>query len=281
MPKCIVCGNPAAEFEPYWGVLRKCRHCGHCVADLDVETLDLGSLYNETYFSGGDYADYLRDRAVFEKHFSERLGEVRRSSPGKDLVEVGCGYGFFLSVASRYFRATGYDIAEGPVRYARDVLGVDARCEDFVTAPVASASADVIVIWDTIEHLARPDLVVAKASQVLKPGGMLFLTTGDIGSILARMRKRRWRLVTLPSHLHYFTKKTLSRLLSNAGLVPVSAKYVGVRRSLRQVAYRLFAFGRQRRSGLYERIADSRIGELSFRLNMFDIFLMAARKPPR
>src|SRR4029453_3695829 len=120
----------------------------------------------------------------------------------------------------------------------------------FLEVPLEPASVDVVVMWDTIEHLPRPDLTIAKVGQVLRPGGFLFLTTGDIGSRLARLRRERWGLFHPPTHLHYFSRVTIARLLETSGLQMVKTKYVGVRRSIRQVAYSLLVLGKRRQSQL-------------------------------
>jgi SAM-dependent methyltransferase len=203
---------------------------------------------------------------------------MTRFQPGDALLEIGRAYGFFLALARRHYRACGFDIAPGPVAYARGELGVDARCEDFLEAPLGAASADAAAMWDTIEHLPRPDLTVAKVGRVLKPGGFLRLTTGDVGSLVARVRREKWRLFHPPTHLHYFSRSTIARLLATAGLRVVRTRHVGVRRSVRQVTYSLLALGRGRPSRLYDRIAASAVGGLSFVLNTYDIMLVVGQK---
>jgi hypothetical protein len=113
---------------------------------------------------------------------------------------------------------------------------------------------------------------------VLKPGGFLFLTTGDIGSLIARVKRERWRLFHPPTHLHYFSRSTIARLLATAGLQVVKTRYVGVRRSVRQVVYSMLVLGKQRSSWLYDSIADSVIGDFSFVLNTYDIMLVVGQK---
>jgi 2-polyprenyl-3-methyl-5-hydroxy-6-metoxy-1,4-benzoquinol methylase len=153
------------------------------MADLDAPGLDFKTIYSDRYFSGDEYVDYLRDQIVFEKQFRDRLRKIEKFRSSGDLIEVGCAYGFFLAVAKEHFRVRGYDISEGPVNHARSQLGVDAHCEDIVNVPLAAESVDVVVMWDTVEHLPRPDLTVDKIGYILRPGGYLFLTTGDIGSL--------------------------------------------------------------------------------------------------
>lgn len=280
MDICVVCRNINADFHSFWPGLKRCRDCGHCVADVDVQHLDLKAIYGGDYFRGEEYADYLKDRAVFDKQFRNRLRFMSKFREDGDLIEIGCAYGFFLAAARRRYRVLGFDIAAGPVAYARDALGLDARCADILEASLEPGSADVIVMWDTIEHLPRPDLTLDKAVEALRPGGFFFLTTGDIGSITARWRREKWRLIHPPTHLHYFNRQTISRLLESVGLRVVENRYVGMHRSLRQVAYSLFELGKSRPSWLYRLIATSFIGDLSFVLNTYDIMLVVAQKAP-
>jgi ubiquinone/menaquinone biosynthesis C-methylase UbiE len=155
---------------------------------------------------------------------------------------------------------------------------VDARCGDFLEVPLEAASVDVVAMWHTVEHLPRPGLTIGKVGRVLKPGGFLFLTTGDIGSVIARVRREKWRLFHPPTHLHYFSLSTIARLLGTAGLQVVKTRYVGVRRSLRQVAYSMLVLGERRPSWLYDSIADCVIGDFSFVLNTYDIMLVVGQK---
>jgi SAM-dependent methyltransferase len=280
MDICVVCRDINPDLQPFWPGLKQCRHCGHCVGDVDMQRLDLKTIYGANYFCGEEYADYLQDRSVFDKQFRDRLRFMSKFRASGDLIEIGCAYGFFLAVARRNYRVLGFDIAAAPVAYAREALGVEARCADILEVSLESASADVLVMWDTIEHLPRPDLTLDKAVEALRPSGFLFLTTGDIGSILARWRREKWRLVHPPTHLHYFNRLTISRLLESVGLRVVETRYIGMRRSLRQVAYSLFELGKPRPSWLYRLIAASLVGDLSFALNTYDIMLVVAQKTP-
>ena len=250
------------------------------MADLDTETIDVNALYNTRYFREGEYADYLRDRSLFAKLFQDRLRVVREFKKGGDLIEIGCAYGFFLAVASQYYRTIGFDIAQEPVRYAREKLGVDARCEDFASAFVQPESADVVTMWDTIEHLLRPDTTIKKAAFALRPSGLLFVTTGDIDSVLARMQREKWRIVRPPMHLHYFNRRTIATLLKKAGLRVVDTRYVGVRASVRQILYSLLVRGRCRPSRTYALLAASALADFSFVLNTYEVLLVVGQKSP-
>jgi SAM-dependent methyltransferase len=248
------------------------------MAGSGVSNLNAKAVYGTGYFHGEEYADYLQDRPAFEKQFRARLQDVKRHRNDGDLVEIGSAYGFFLAVAQESFRVRGFDVAEEPVAYAREWLGVEALCQDALDVSLEPESADVVVMWDTIEHLPRPDLVVDKVVRALRPAGLLFLTTGDIGSVLARLRRQRWRLVHPPTHIHYFSRETVARLLEERGLQPVEMRYVGVRRTLRQVMHSLLVLGKERRSRLYRLLSALRVADLSFVLNTYDILLVVGQK---
>ena len=59
---CVACGRH--EWRPFWRGLKKCGYCGHCAADLDLTSLDFKTIYDDTYFEGDEYDDYLRERAT-------------------------------------------------------------------------------------------------------------------------------------------------------------------------------------------------------------------------
>lgn len=180
--------------------------------------IDLDELYDDRYFAGGEYADYRGQEPAIRKSMRRHLDQMSRyHRAGGDLLEVGCAYGFFLDEArQRFGRVQGIDIAEGAVAHAKDRLGLDASVADFPTLP-ATRHFDVVCMWDTLEHVPDPDRFVAKAHEVLRPGGYLFITTGDIGSLNARWRGEKWRQIHPPTHVNYFSRPTLTRMLERLG----------------------------------------------------------------
>ena len=194
------------------------------------------------------------------------------------MLEIGCAYGFFLEFARECgMIARGVDIASEAVQYARDKLHVDAVQGDYLS--LETGSVDVIAMWDTVEHLPRPDLFIQKAARDLNPGGMLAMTTGDIGSINARMRGRAWRMIHPPTHLHYFSAKTLGRLITGSGLEVVHLSRPGVSRRLHAILYMLFAKRPKFRRA--HAVLKRLLPNIAVTLNLFDIMFVVAKKPER
>ncbi len=276
-PGCLVCGGTL--FEPRWGMLVRCRACGFVTAAPEVVGFsgDARDLYRGDYFSGGEYLDYAGDQAFFQRNFRRRLEEVLARRRGGLLVEVGAAYGFFLDLARAHFRTVGFEVNPEAVGHARQRLGLDVRETDFLEATRESIGgpADVLVMWDVIEHLDRPDAYLMKAAELAAPGALLFITTGDIGSLLARLRGRRWRMIHPPTHLHFFDRRTLTRLLERCGFDVLDIRSTGVARSLRQILYSLLVL-KLRAGALWPLAAAVTPASWGLTLNTGDIMLVTA-----
>ena len=275
---CLVCGGGYGA-SPLPG-LATCESCGFVSADLEVSPDELRALYAEQYFTGGEYKDYVAERRLHEKHFLRRLRLLLRhvSEPEtRTLFEVGCAYGFFLNLAREHFRAVrGIDISGDAARYARDVLNLDVTAGDLLQQD-SIGNPDVVCLWDTIEHIDRPDAYLQKLSAVMTKGSVIAVTTGDIGSLVARIRGSRWRQIHPPTHLHYFSAATLARLLRNQGFEVFHTDHEGTYRSLDTAAYIILNI-KHHRPELYRMLKKTGLLRITFYLNLYDIVLMLARK---
>jgi hypothetical protein len=75
---------------------------------------------------------------------------------------------------------------------------------------------DVVTMWDVVEHLADPRAELEAAFSLLAPGGALHLSTIDASSRVARVMGRHWPWL-MDMHLYYFDRRSVSRLLEQAG----------------------------------------------------------------
>jgi SAM-dependent methyltransferase len=108
-------------------------------------------------------------------------------SPGPDVLNLGSGPFFeleHLADGGRRFTVCDIDpravqLARG--RYAARLAGADVLAADGLL-PYADRSFDAVVSMDVIEHVPEPLPWVREALRVLKPRGLLFLTTPNYGS---------------------------------------------------------------------------------------------------
>jgi len=236
------------------------------------------TLYTDAYFAGAEYFDYVADRKIIQANFKARIQRLRQIKPSGKLLEIGCAYGFFLDLAKDYWDVQGIDIYPAGIKYAREELGLNVTQADFLELPEEPAVYDVICMWDTIEHLQNPVETVYKASRWLKQNGVLAITTGNIESALARVQGDKWRQIHPPTHLYYFSPRTLRRMVDDAGMKVETITHVGYARSFQFMLYGLFVLRAKRLSWLYRLFTLN--GKINFPvyLNLFDIMLVIARK---
>jgi SAM-dependent methyltransferase len=249
----------------------------------DFDPAVLKRHYGADYFQGAEYVDYVGDRDVHLKTLSAHLRLVQHHVPsGGRVLEIGCAHGFFLElIREAYPRSVGMDLSEAAVAEARK-RNLDARAGDLLEADFTD-TFDAVCLWDTIEHLPRPFEVVQRASQLLKPGGFLFLTTGDFSSWLARWQGLKWRQIHPPTHLFYFTRLSFQKLCARVGLEVVRFGTVTVYRRLGSALQALERFrggsfaGRLAGAGL--RAVPKQILSWGVPLNLGDTLYLVARKP--
>ena len=278
---CTVCGGLDVDVAAV-GPLARCRACQYVFLPRTPELpQQIADLYAGDYFTGAEFGDYESQRPTFARNFQDYLRRMALAGATRGrLLEVGCAYGFFLEQAGTSFDAIGLDVNANAIAAAQR-LGAGALCAEFLDYQPAGPF-DVVCMWDTIEHVLEPRAYLEKARDVLAPSGHLFLTTGDIGSLVARLRGPRWRMIHPPSHLNYFSRATMTRLLNDVGFDVLSIRSVGTRRDLLNTLHLLALFSKtgavRTTAATLERLLQGRLPSISLYANLHDIMFVSARK---
>src|SRR3989304_8692940 len=180
MITCAVCGESDSAILYPSLKINRCS-CGHIYYAGGLGEEEIKNLYSEDYFMGGEYADYKNGKNVIQRNFRNRLKVVKRYVSNGKLLELGSAYGLFLDLAREIFDVIGYEMCSEAAECARSELKLDVRDTDFVKENLGNKIFDVVCLWDCIEHLPSPQLFIEKINTLLKLGGYLFITTGEIG----------------------------------------------------------------------------------------------------
>jgi SAM-dependent methyltransferase len=274
---CPACGRSTAHAWLY--AIRDCTilRCAACgLGRTEAPAFAPEGYYTDDYFTGqhaDGYADYRGAEAVLRREFARTVAFIRARRDGGRLLEVGCAYGFFLQEARPFFDVCGIELAADAAAYARrSGLNVVTGLADEATLR-RLGSCDVIAMLDVIEHLADPLDMLRLLGRHLAPGGSIVITTGDFGSLVARLFGKRWRLMTPPQHLWFFTPDSLSRMARSAGL---DCEHVD--HPWKIVPLSLVLFQLRRMLGLPQR-AQPGAGGIGLPLNLFDAMRVVLRKP--
>ena len=190
----------------------RCGACGHMQVATFPSEPELEEGYAEV-----DEAAYMEEEAGQRATAARVLDQIEaRVGPGR-ICDLGCWVGFLLSEAERRgWEASGVEPSRFASAYARDRLGLDVRTATLDSAELPDRHFDAVVMGDVIEHLPDPGEALARIRRSLVPGGVLHLALPDAGSRIARMLGRRWWSV-LPTHVQYFTRGSMRRLLAREG----------------------------------------------------------------
>jgi SAM-dependent methyltransferase len=198
----------------------QCSGCGLGRAHAS-DAFNPRDYYTRDYFSGAHpdgYADYRGAELVLRREFANTVNFIRKYRDNGRLLDVGCAYGFFLQEAQPYFDVAGIEIAEEAATFCRmqglRVLQGMADSSNFAKLGMM----DVITLLDVLEHLPRPYETLELCTRYLNPGGIMLITTGDFASYFAQIAGARWRLMTPPQHLWYFTLESIQRMSRALGL---------------------------------------------------------------
>lgn len=226
---CNLCGSDDSDIVHAKGLFKivECRNCGLTYVNPRLSPAALAREYGEGYYFGGSYDDYISERRGFEKTFEKRLEKIESFvKPGR-ILDVGCAFGFFLSVARRRgWDAYGVDLSASSCRYAREELGLQAIHATLKEAGFSSEYFDAAIMNDVFEHLSDPSAELLEVHRVLNPGGYLFIVTQDINSLIVRLLGSRWPQYKPREHLYYFTRDTLRSILerSNFSVIQIESE---------------------------------------------------------
>jgi len=115
-----------------------------------------------------------------ERAWVEQLGE---SIAGATLLDIGCGGGLFAeALAKAGYQVTGIDPSRGSIEAARAHAAAQGLALTYHVAsgerlPLPDTSFDIACCCDVLEHVDDVDAVVAEATRVLRPGGLLLYDT--------------------------------------------------------------------------------------------------------
>lgn len=144
-------------------------------------------------------AEFHNARYEFAKPFAK----------GKHVADIasGTGYGCEILLNGGAKSIVGIDNCIEAVQYAEEKhnrSGIEYRCRSAVDTGLESASLDVIVSFETIEHLDDEQGLLTEFSRLLRPGGTLICSTPN-----------QWPLAVAPHHVREYDRESFVEALEH------------------------------------------------------------------
>jgi glycosyltransferase involved in cell wall biosynthesis len=143
--------------------------------------------------------------------------------PPSRILDLGCSAGYLAGVARLLgHEVVGIDLAEHP--------GVRRRRDDFVLTDIdkgipeeVGEGFDAVIAADVVEHVRKPDFLLAEIKRVLKPGGVVFASVPNFAHWYPRARAAAGlfdydqRGILDGTHVRFFTRRSFTRIVESAG----------------------------------------------------------------
>jgi 2-polyprenyl-3-methyl-5-hydroxy-6-metoxy-1,4-benzoquinol methylase len=243
-PACRVCGAISealgqvhGEFSGRSYELRRCTGCRYSfIADPWTE---FDRIYDERYYAGQgvdpmvDYRFELEqpERTVrrYEWDGITRLvGRLLGGLDGIRWLDFGCGNGGLVRYVLDHTAASACGFEEGSILADALAAGIPILSADALAA--RDGQFDVVTAIEVLEHTLDPLAELRRIRRLLRPGGLLFLTTGNAAPYRSRMLE--WSYVLPEIHISFFEPATLDYALHKCGFEPA---HIGVGGGFEQI----------------------------------------------
>lgn len=218
---CHICGEDKTRLikkEGAWEVVQ-CKSCSFVYVTPLPDEQFLHHHY-QTYLPTGDIS-IEQWRTMMSDVFKRSLNaiETRYGFNRGTLLDIGCGYGFFLELArQRGWRVYGVEPCAHARAYATSKsLEVDSK--NIFARAYKDETFDVVTLFYVLEHLPDPLRYLKEINRILKPGGLLLARVPHTTPLVKFLKILGIpnRLYDVPSHLSDFSPSTIAMALAKTG----------------------------------------------------------------
>ena len=219
------CSTHAVVIDGRFGKIAKCNQCGlmfriTATAPHPVEHAGGADRLAQQYELKQriQIRDYEKCLPIIDNHLA---------GSSRDFLEIGSHTGHFLNLArTRGWRVRGIEPDPNYARQSVEEFGFDVDVSDLRGAKLPDESFDAIVMFHVIEHFLDPVAELAAIHRVLRKDGILVAETPRYDTIWFKVLKERERSV-IPDHFFFFTRRTLSDMVTRAGFSVLRLDSVG------------------------------------------------------
>ena len=204
---CLLCGSHKLRtligYETNF--LVQCNNCHFVFCQRKPTSLELTEHYLKY-----TRANFISPITI--NRYEELLEGFEKFRKSNNIIDVGCGDGYFLEAAKkRNWNVYGTEFTEEAIALCKQ-KGIDMQKGTLNTNHYTEGFFDVITSFEVIEHINNPLPEVKAFHNILRVGGLVYVTTPNFNSISRNFLGPSWNIIEYPEHLSYYTKKTLTNL---------------------------------------------------------------------
>ena len=167
------------------------------------------STYDEHYYNTNEQDHDRLALGWYSKVLS------RHVSSKSDVLDYGCGTGYFVRRLTKFFTVSGYDLSE-TARVKTKQLVPQAKLFDSVDL-IPDSSFDAITSLHVLEHIADPGLTLTIFHRILKNGGICLIVVPALDGRGHRKKGDDWFAFKDPTHCTFLTSSQWRQLCEDSG----------------------------------------------------------------
>lgn len=183
------------------GLLLRCNACSQLVSQADAQRYAASMQeFDDPRGTAPDARAAARREELAHRRVRRIAQLVGRATQGMRLLDVGCSSGAFLASAKKLgCEVQGVEPATRAAESAR-ALGLEVFTGTLEQARFADETFDAVTLFEVIEHLTAPIVLLKEIQRVLRPGGVLLVGTGNSASWTVQALGERWDYFSIDRH---------------------------------------------------------------------------------
>ena len=226
---CYNCGtSDSVDFATENGyILRKCTQCGLLYVNPRPDVAEIEQAHKLGEHKGAKklgttgYYDFSKISAYL-RTLQDLFGDGNELR-GKRWLDIGCGYGEFMSALKKFSRNQLDVIGVEPNEHKTAAARRQGLNASYFDLDQHSETYDFISLLNVYSHLPNPPAALADWRHLLKPGGALLLETGDTAHMSPESHPTPYYL---PDHLSFASESIVRGVLEKAGFEVLAVRNI-------------------------------------------------------
>ena len=190
--------------------IAKCAVCGTAYLNDAVHSFQENLYAYYERFAGRSMEELVSPLTLASYH--RVLRRLRKHCFLQSILDVGCGKGEFVWAAiGQGYEVEGLELSAEAVSVALS-NALPVKQQDLFCREFDDRRWSAITMFEVLEHLDHPMSMIKRVTDLLEPGGILYLTTPNYNSLDRLILGRNWD-VFHPEHITYFSTHGLARLV--------------------------------------------------------------------
>lgn len=217
MKKCPICKSQ--HIDSYITVkqwqINICLNCDVLYTELQGnKRKKLNDFYDNGYI-----ASYKSREKELKGRFRQYLEIIEKYKSGGKLLDIGCGLGYFISVAEESketnWKTAGIEPNKNLISSADKNIQIKIVNSSMASLPFAKDTFDCITCFDVLEHDVNLQRNLMEIKRVLKKDGILIIQAPNYKSLMALLTGSLWDWWAPPDHVLHFSFTFLINYLEN------------------------------------------------------------------